>query len=822
MTTMPEVTMDPLYEEELKIEDEAVGMGQTRYLKLARKSEDKTKPGKDFLRLAIPLGGAAIAEWLEATLDGQPRPQAGLAKYIKQFEPNDVSFLVCRTVLLARYGDRATTLAVSIAKNLERLFNSESFRAADPKGFKRLQTKIDKCPFPSKRYVLVRKAMEKSQVTSIAWGPKVEASVGRLLLEIVAEATGAFTIETVSGGGKSLSSVVYLSESLRESLNARHEQWSIQSPMFLPMVIKPRRWTSPRHGGYVQRKSLKRKLITSKRLNDNYMEELSNTDMPTVYAAINAMQETEWVINSQVYEVAKTLWAKKMWVAGLPAADPVKLPPKLSDEEWALLGKKEQQIEAAKRYEIHDFNREAISKRFKFINQMWIAERFERYDAIYFPHVMDWRGRCYPVPTLLNPQEDDVGRALLTFAKGAALGDRGLNWLMIHGANCYGIDKVPFAEREAWVEARQDEIYAVAQDPLAHLSFWADDKKVDKPFLFLAFCFEWAKLMDHVRDGGQVEDFVSTLPVSWDGSCNGLQHFSCMLRDPIGGEHTNLVPRDRPSDIYAKVADEASKIVAVEAANGEVNANYWLNKIDRKMAKRPTMTLPYGSGKFGFKDQLLAELKDRKHKDGGVPYIKGNEFQCAKYLAGVMDQALAKVVVKAREAMEWLKDVSNVAAEDGLPVQWVTPAGFPVLQEYRATEEHRVKLDAGGKLIRFTLSVQGDKLDARKQAQSIAPNFVHSLDAAHLQRTVVRAHELGIRSFAMVHDSYGTTAGNAQDLQELLRETFVEQYSGNVLEDFANQLREKLPAKLAAKIPPLPERGDLDLEGVKSSLYFFA
>jgi DNA-directed RNA polymerase, mitochondrial len=823
MTTTTEaaqsaVTMDPLYEEEVRVEAEAVGLGQVRYEKLRSKAEDKTRPGKDFLRTVIPHGAAAIEAWQKDALDGKPGPQAGMGKYISQFDPVDLSFLVCRVVLLARTDSSATSLSMDIASTMERMLETDALKKTDPKGFKRLQHKIDKCPFPDKRYVLVRKGLEKAQVTSIKWGPKIQGRIGRLLLELVSEATGAFTIKLTRLRKKTYD-IVYMSESMRESINARHEQWSIQSPMFLPMVIKPRRWVSPLGGGYLDRKALRRKLITSRRLNNNYMEELKNTSMPTVYAAINAMQETEWVINRQVYTVAKTLWEKKMWVAGLPAADPKPLPPQLSDEEWALLGKKEQQIESAKRYEVHNFNREAIGKRIKFTQQMWIAERFERYDAIYFPHVMDWRGRCYPVPTLLNPQENDIGRALLTFAKGAPLGDHGLNWLMIHGANTYGIDKVPFAEREAWVEARQDEIYAVAQDPLANLSSWVD---ADKPFLFLAFAFEWARLMDHVRDGGEVEDFVSTLPVSWDGSCNGLQNFSAMLRDPIGGKYTNLVPSDRPSDIYAQVAEVASRIVGEDAANGEVNANYWLGKIDRKMAKRPTMTLPYGSGRFGFKDQILIELKDRKNSKEGVPYILGNEFFCAKYLAGVMDKALAKVVVKAREAMGWLKQVSIIAAQDGLPVQWTSPVGFPVMQEYRTTESSIATITVGGRTIQFSLLFTGDKLDSRKQAQGIAPNFVHSLDAAHLQRTVVRAHELGIRSFAMVHDSYGTTAGNAQVLQEILRETFVEQYSGNVLEDFANQLRVNLPAELAAKIPPLPVPGDLDLEGVKSSLYFFA
>ena len=40
------------------------------------------------------------------------------------------------------------------------------------------------------------------------------------------------------------------------------------------------------------------------------------------------------------------------------------------------------------------------------------------------------------------------------------------------------------------------------------------------------------------------------LPVHQDGSCNGLQHYAALGRDEAGGEQVNLMPRERPGDVY--------------------------------------------------------------------------------------------------------------------------------------------------------------------------------------------------------------------------------------------------------------------------------
>ena len=100
--------------------------------------------------------------------------------------------------------------------------------------------------------------------------------------------------------------------------------------------------------------------------------------------------------------------------------------------------------------------------------------------------------------------------------------------------------------------AKNSDRIVIAKDPLADL-WWA--KEASSPFQFLAFCFEWAGWIEH-GDG-----FVSNLPISADGSCNGLQHFAAMLRSTTTGKEVNLVPNDDPQDIYQKVADKVTDML---------------------------------------------------------------------------------------------------------------------------------------------------------------------------------------------------------------------------------------------------------------------
>jgi len=237
--------------------------------------------------------------------------------------------------------------------------------------------------------------------------------------------------------------------------------------------------------------------------------------------------------------------------------------------------------------------------------RMDVCEELVNEPCLYFPYQLDYRGRAYPIPQVLNPQADDIGRALLKFANGKPLGKSGAYWLAVHLANTYGYDKASFDERVKWVEEHEAEIRASAEHPLHGSLFWADEKKVDKPWCFLAACLEWVDYLNHNRS----PDFESYLPIAMDGTCNGLQHLSAMGRDQVGGRATNLVRGPKPADIYQEVANRVLPRVQRDVQAGNTEALYWLEQLTgphgRKVVKRATMTTPYGVTPAGIREQLI-------------------------------------------------------------------------------------------------------------------------------------------------------------------------------------------------------------------------
>src|SRR5437868_2018535 len=73
------------------------------------------------------------------------------------------------------------------------------------------------------------------------------------------------------------------------------------------------------------------------------------------------------------------------------------------------------------------------------------------------------------------------------------------------------------------------------------------------------------------------------------------------------------------------------------------------------------------------------------------------------------------------------------------------------------------------------------EIDRTKQGSAIAPNIIHSLDAAAMMLTVQAALDEGINHFACVHDSFGTYAADTPTLARITREQFVQMYSSDVL-----------------------------------------
>lgn len=811
--------MSDLFEREMALEEEMVSLGAKRFWDNIQRQkeghqESQTVYGAALTKEAIIPMRDAIKGFLDDAATKRGKKHVA-TKYLQMIHPEVSAFIAVRVVLdsiTVHHAIQSTAIAIGTA--LEDEVRFQVFDKENHAFFDKVSKDVDKRGYSAdrKRAVLVHEMQKgaKKQV-SLEWTPwdrTEKFHLGYKCIDFLVQSTSLIEVVTTHPSKNHSMTYVEATAKTMEWISGKTAQCELLSPTFLPTIIPPKPWTNPFDGGYHSKVVKPLRMVKTR--HKNYLEELYHRaeSMPLVYEAINAVQATPWRVNARVFGVMQQVWECGFEAGDLPSQQDIPLPPKPADidtnKESRVLWKRE----AAKTY---TKNIKLRSRRMQQVKLMWLAEKFQKESAIYFPHQLDFRGRLYAVPSYLNPQGSDMAKALLEFAEGKPVGETGLYWLMIHAANSYGADKCSLADRVKWSEDHLKAIIAVALNPMTE-RWWTS---ADKPWQFLAVCLEIQAAMIN-------PNYVSHLPVSVDGTCNGLQNFSAMLRDEVGGAATNLLPSQLPQDIYARVAEVTRLKVEAEAQAGDAMAQGWLSfGFDRKATKRPVMVLPYGGTLYSARQYLIEYIEDRVGKNEVAPW-GDRYFIAASYLSKHVWKSIGEVVVAARAAMDWLQVTASLAASEELPVNWTTPVGFPVLQAYPNMKLREVRTMLGQRTVKHLLQEEMDTLDRGRQSSGIAPNFVHSMDAACLMLSVHRCRAAGIHSFAMVHDSYGTHAADMTAMSVCLREAFVEMYQQDVLEAFRNSIAAGLSEKTLEKLPLVPAKGNLDLELVKQSVYFFA
>ena len=300
----------------------------------------------------------------------------------------------------------------------------------------------------------------------------------------------------------------------------------------------------------------------------------------------------------------------------------------------------------------------------------------------------------------------------------------------------------------------------------------------------------------------------------------------------------NLVPSEKPGDIYALVARKAQALVD---ASEEPQAAAWRgDRVTRAIAKRPCMTYAYSVTRLGMASQIeeaLEELDASARAQGRLPHLRGHDNRAAAFwMSRILFDVIGETVPAAKRGMEWLQTAARVFNKADLPIWWSSPTGLPVMQRYARSVGERVIVTFRGQKLQLTLNEERTAtglgaasddeplMDARQVLSGIAPNFIHSLDAGHLMAVAVAAKEQGIDALAVIHDSFGTHAAKTDHLASILRETFIAQYETDPLGRFREDLMDQLQHHPALKehIPPLPPKGALALEGVRDAPYMFA
>jgi DNA-directed RNA polymerase len=163
-------------------------------------------------------------------------------------------------------------------------------------------------------------------------------------------------------------------------------------------------------------------------------------------------------------------------------------------------------------------------------------------------------------------------------------------------------------------------------------------------------------------------------------------------------------------------------------------------------------------------------------------------------------------------SMEFIQKAAGERIKSGATtIEWITPSGFPVIQEYRRNESERVRTKLLGEQIASYLLKDWEErqIDLQKAKTAASPNLIHSLDAAllHLVFAEWRA------PFTVIHDCVLGRSCDMDDMGSAIRDKFVEIYSQPVLKDWSRQLGVDFDESVMLNT--------LDINDVQQSSYFF-
>ena len=442
----------------------------------------------------------------------------------------------------------------------------------------------------------------------------------------------------------------------------------------------------------------------------------------------------------------------------------------------------------------------------------------------------DYRGRIYYSEAFLNFQGSDLARGMMKFSERKQVTDEGLRWLAIHTATCYNqsysIDEIPGWCTEDYRTALEEEgLESISVDKMTlwdretwtyehmdHLINHTDglDEDAEKPVSFLACCLEWEEwhYMDLLG-----YPFYSNLPIPVDGTNNGWQHLAAMSKDAEAGALVAVLPSEIPKDFYVATAKELYQLT--EGRNRDLLNSMPMKDIRKGISKRGSMTRAYSAGAKTMAENMFADC----HQEDYTTTYGITEEDCYS-LSPLLIKAINKVCPGPLETMKFLQSMVHPALEEQdteeKPITWTTPSGFPV--KYFAPQVNDVKCRSSikgiGQIKHVGREVNPKFADIRRYMSGISPNFVHSMDAAHMALVA----QVWKGPFGAVHDSFSTHASDVDELLEKTRIWFAIMYDHD---DFFEEIKRMILVDPSIDLDK-PELGNMEVDNVYYSDYFFS
>ena len=585
------------------------------------------------------------------------------------------------------------------------------------------------------------------------------------------QSSGWFTKDMQQEGNKRVQFVIPTPEFL-EIKDAVMRDAELFSPLAWPMLIEPNDWEHERQGGYILNEVMRGHDMVRRGTGG-----CIQGDKPLEF--LNKIQKVAYRLNPFIVGVAEELDRLERAVGKFLPIIHHELPPKPVDIAENVESRKSYRRACA---EVHNLQKQEFKKSCRTRMTMEAVARFKERDRFYIPWSFDYRGRAYPIPTFLTPQDTDFGKSLLTFADGSYMTPEAEDWLAFQVATTYGLDKATMAERLEWVKKNTHLISCVASDPIQHIHEW---ETADEPWQFLAACDEYYHCVL------KCDRHFTSLPIATDATCSGLQILAGLARDKSTAKLVNVLPSDRPRDAYKVVANTATPYCPKSIQP----------YMDRKTVKRVVMTVPYNAKPFSNRGYIRDALKEK-----GVEIGKDDLTKTVVAVRNAMDE----VVPGPMAVMSWIESEVAKAIDRGkTELTWTTPSGFVVTQKLMKKDVVRIELQLLGSVCKISAAKESDKVDKQHHKNATAPNLIHSLDASLLHFSALRFDA----PIALIHDSVLCRATDMSSLSAIVRETYMHLFAEHdYLRDFAHQI--------GAETDP-PIIGDLEPESVIESTYFF-
>ena len=336
-----------------------------------------------------------------------------------------------------------------------------------------------------------------------AWNTKLHQAICLQILYIMAKSMSQIsidkkTVDELDEDDDQRMQYVHISKSYCLAMTQNRSDLIPLLTSQYPLIKPPKRWSKMWDGGHygeLQKLSLIKNPRKTSASREYFCSFPLQPMLPALYRAVNILQETSWSINSKVFSVFE-----QVMDLAASADDPVPiytqyglLPRTNAQNQQEFLADRDvvgnivypvPRSQSGRRLTLRQ------QHRITYLHQLrHLVSDLMNDSAIYFAYQLDFRGRAYALGSGLQPQGEDLAKALLTFANGRPLGDHGERWLAIRGGTLHGrpsrIEPQDWTidRRCAWTLANNEILRVWAAEPLK-ASLWGRGN----PWQLLAFC----------------------------------------------------------------------------------------------------------------------------------------------------------------------------------------------------------------------------------------------------------------------------------------------------------------------------------------------